>query len=268
MYSCFSRFFRIAKNLFFSQYFRRVYFEYVCFRVRNFFSSTKNDYEFLDAHQTLNYLLTKQKSFIRFGDGEFAILYGFDIYFQKFHPVLKNKLLEILEKYTPDSPYLLGIPPIPVESLDYSDLSKQKDLSQWKKAEAFLEKRLNKNCIYGDPFMFRRFGYKGEKNVFKLWRNKSVILVGSMTQYFKDKQLEGTKNKHLVNCPFINAFEEYKRIMRDILKIIIDNHLKEKELVILVSLGPTAKIITYELSKIGLLTYDVGHYFDVIFKKI
>lgn len=254
-------FLKVLKNSISSPYFRNEYLKLILHRCFSK-SPAYSNYSFLDAGQTLEYLSRNKKSFVRFGDGEFAILYGFDIYFQRYDPLLKDLLLEIIESYTPDSPYLLGVPPIPIKNLDYSYMQKSKNLKYWTRAEAFMKTRLSKRCVYGDLFIFRRAAYS-RMEVPKLWGNKIVVLVGSMTKYFTDKQLEGAKDQYLVDCPLVNAFEEWEGINRNILEVITTNHLKNEELVILISLGPAAKVIAYELSKRPLVVYDVGHYFDL-----
>ena len=79
----------------------------------------KNNFE------TLENLINTQNSFIRFGDGEYAIMDGNDIPFQKHHPQLAETLREVIynefpglitglpyehlfpekEKYNPIAPY-------------------------------------------------------------------------------------------------------------------------------------------------------------------
>jgi len=224
-------------------------------------------YRFLSKEQTLNYLLKNKKSFIRFGDGEFAILYGFDIPFQRYSPLLKNSLERIIRTYTLDSPYLLGLP-FRFLKMSYSDLKKIGKLAYWQKGKIFMQSYISERCIYGDSFTFRSTDIPGDsplkdQEIFELWRNKEVLLVGSMAKNFKNKYLPLAKAQYLLECPTTNAFEKREEIMGSIYEIIDSHRLRRENMIILISLGPAAKVIAYELSKKGLIVYDMGHYFDL-----
>lgn len=224
-------------------------------------------YKFLNKEQTLDYLLKNKKSFIRFGDGEFTLLYGFDIRFQRYNPLLKSSLERIIRAYALDSPYLLGLP-FQYLKMSYSDLKKIGKLAYWQKGKILIQSYTSKRCIYGDSFTFRptdipRDSPLKDQEIFELWRNKEVLLVGSMVKNFKNKDLPLAKAQYLLECPTTNAFEKREEIIESIYDIINIHHLKRDNMIILISLGPAAKIITYELSKKGLIAYDMGHYFDL-----
>ena len=52
--------------------------------------------KFISTEETLNELIDNKKSIARFGDGEFGIIFGNNIGFQKFDKKLKKKLLSVL----------------------------------------------------------------------------------------------------------------------------------------------------------------------------
>jgi len=220
-------------------------------------------YKFLDGKETLEYLLKNKKSFIRLGEGEFSLLYGLDTiaYSQKYYSCLKDSLIKIIKDYNPNSPYFLAVPRLPIEKLTYSGIRKKKKIAYWHKAEAFMRNRLREDCLYGDPLIFKRVLNKDIES-FKLWGNKSVLLVGSMVKYFKNKQLELTKKQYLIEAPATDAFREYQNILKDILRVANFRNLKRHDLVILICLGVATKPIIYELSRLGLIAYDMGTYFD------
>ena len=60
--------------------------------------------------ETLKELMTNKKSISRFGDGEFGIIFGKSLRFQKFNETLKNKLLTVLNSNIPN--LLIGIIPL------------------------------------------------------------------------------------------------------------------------------------------------------------
>ena len=52
--------------------------------------------------KTLNEILYNSKSIARFGDGEFEIIFGKNIRFQKFNETLKKKLLKVINSSFPN----------------------------------------------------------------------------------------------------------------------------------------------------------------------
>ena len=46
--------------------------------------------------ETLNEIIVNNKSISRFGDGEFKLIFGHSIRFQKFNKTLSKKLIEVL----------------------------------------------------------------------------------------------------------------------------------------------------------------------------
>ena len=53
-------------------------------------------------------------------------------------------------------------------------------------------------------------------------------------------------------CPTLNAFKVYNKIITEIISI-------QKKYLILISLGPTATILAYDLHRLGYQAIDVGH---------
>ena len=57
--------------------------------------------------ETLNEIIKNKKSIARFGDGEFSIIFGRNISFQKYNETLKDKLIKVLNSNIPN--LLVGI---------------------------------------------------------------------------------------------------------------------------------------------------------------
>ena len=55
-------------------------------------------------------------------------------------------------------------------------------------------------------------------------------------------------------CPTINAYKVFNKILKYFYTENID-----KETLILISLGPTATVLSYELCKLGFQSIDIGH---------
>jgi hypothetical protein len=77
------------------------------------------------------------------------------------------------------------------------------------------------------------------------------------------KAFDICKSVKFISAPSMNAYSQYKEILKDIL------HTDRNRLVCIV-LGPTAKVLVYDLYKKGYQAWDMGHYFkdyDAYMKK-
>lgn len=72
--------------------------------------------------------------------------------------------------------------------------------------------------------------------------------MGTGNEIFKD-----VSSLHRILCPSNNAFDVYNKIFDEII-------LKSKKSdLILISMGPTATVLAYELSLLGYWVIDIGH---------
>ena len=61
------------------------------------------------------------------------------------------------------------------------------------------------------------------------------------------------KSIQRIICPVINAFNLYSKIVNTVKKKVSKNKL------ILIALGPTATLLSFDLYKLGYQSIDVGH---------
>ena len=223
--------------------------------------------ENLDTSLTI--LEESNKSIIRWGDGESFILLRDGIYFQDYSPKLRDKMLAIVESYDQSSPYFLCLPS---EFLECSI----EELHQKKKGNTSLY-QLHK----GTRYLFHRYFKKDQAYlthyIFKgdtqahfnrliriLARNRVFIVVKSDSQIvdtFFSRFLEN-KEYHVVDIPGKNAFQHYEQIRYEIISRIDTIAVGVEDLLILVSAGPCAKVLTCDLSLLGFQTYDIGKFFE------
>lgn len=258
---------QIFKNIIGSPgYFLKEYWHFFSY-YKIFSRPSYNGCKFLNGEETIDRLLKTRKSFIRLGEGEFSILYGLnvDLYKEKHNADLRKYLLEIVESYNENSPYLLAVPVMPVREISYSGIKKEKNSGFWYKTEAFMSQRIKKELYYGDPLVFKRVLNENIKSSL-LWQGKAVLLVGSMAELLKNKQIESNRGQYLIKAPVGDSFRQWKDIFKNITEAIKNNNLKKEEIIILISLGPAAKVLVYELSKKGFRAYDMGTYFDLRYK--
>ena len=216
-----------------------------------------------DNEETLNEILKNKRSISRFGDGEFISIFGLNIGFQNYSKTLSKRLKEILNSN--EKGLLIGLN-IPYES---------KILRQFKDEvkdyyRNFLESYkfpilniINKNKTYYSSTLTRFYiDYKSKKGVpnyvkklQKIWENKDIVIIeGEKSRLGIGNNLfNNTKSIKRIICPAYNAFDKYNIIINTVV-----NNVKKNKL-ILISLGPTATLLSYDLYKFGYQALDIGH---------
>ena len=94
------------------------------------------------------------------------------------------------------------------------------------------------------------------KKLKKIWDKRDILIIEG---YFSRNGIgndlfNNTKSIKRIICPPKNAFLVYDKIINEVLKFKI-----YKDLLILISLGPTAVVLSYDLSKLGFQAIDIGH---------
>ena len=92
------------------------------------------------------------------------------------------------------------------------------------------------------------------KKLKKIWDQKDILIIeGEKSRLGIGNDLfNNTKSIKRIICPIKNAFKVYDKIINSVLKC------NEKRLILL-ALGPTATILSYDLYKLGYQSVDVGH---------
>ena len=92
------------------------------------------------------------------------------------------------------------------------------------------------------------------KNIKRIWKNKDIIIVeGKDTKIgVGNDLLDNSKSIKRIIAPSTNAFNSYNDILNEVKKV-------KKDCLILIALGPTATVLSYDLSKMGYQALDVGH---------
>ena len=221
------------------------------------------DISVMSIDETLDELLKTEKSLIRFGDGEFNIMNGYSIAFQEYNEELARGMKEILLTANQEE-MLLCMPEVFKAfkgefPLDYnSETFWKKELDRY--ADFFKEYCQSK--IYGSAFISRPYIYSKD-------RTRAFDQFEKMKQLFEGKDLlivEGTTSRSGVGndlfdkansikriiCPSHNAFSKIKEIREKILE-----HSEGR--LILLMLGPTAKVLAYQLTQQGYRALDLGH---------
>ena len=214
------------------------------------------------SEELLQYIIQKKVSLCRFGDGEFEIMRELERpWFQNVDLELSRRLKTVLHS---DHRNIAIAIANNFGSLDCYTEKAANAIRQYlyggtrKEVMEFFEN----DRFYFDAYVSRPYLMYRDKNnakiIFdllkKIWENRNLLIVeGENSKMGVGNDLMmNTKRIRRVICPAQNAFSQYSKILNT-----VQNLVSEDELVI-VSLGPTATVLAYDLGISGIQTLDVG----------
>ena len=232
---------------------------------RKYTAKTKDilgGFKIASPDETIDKLVNDKCSISRFGDGEFDMICGVGMKYQKYNKELAKRLKQVLDSN--EKGLLIGINN--VIDLEYSE--KYSDFANnfwkgWLHDNKFkLLKLLSKNKQYYSSNITRFYiDYKDKswvgdyvKSLKRIWDNQNVVIIeGEYSRLGVGNDLfDNMKSIQRIICPSENAFEIYDKILNEILKI-------DKNKMIMLALGPTATVLAYDLFKAGYRAIDIGH---------
>lgn len=219
-------------------------------------------YNIATPEETIDKIIKDKVSITRFGDGEFDMIYGIGMNYQKYNADLAKRLEEII--ISQDDGIIIGIPN--VVNLEYCDKYTGFATEFWpkwiNKYKFKLVRLLKRNRKYYSAQITRFYlDYKDKSNVAeyvkkmkKIWDKKDVVIIeGEQSRLGIGNDLfDNMKSIQRIICPSENAFEIYDKIYNEALKI-------DKNKLVLLALGPTATVLAYDLFKAGYQAIDIGH---------
>lgn len=233
---------------------------YVTYWYRTRFIGKSWEPTVLSSEETIGLILSNKSSLIRFGDGEISLIEGRNLGFQTYDKNLSEELKKIIE--IKDDKLLIAIPNFFGRIEHFSPTAFWFTIHNLFRNGYLWKKYTNKKIIYGDAFVTRpylllkdkRESFKIFSKIKQLWQNRDIIIVeGKGTRIgVGNDLLSNAKSISRIICPSENAYSEKDRII-NVTKKINNNKL------ILLSLGPAAKPIAYELFKAGYQVIDIGH---------
>lgn len=221
---------------------------------------TKESIKVLDLYQTLEYVKEHQASVVRFGDGEIDIMAGRSIPYQDYDSQLATELEGLISKSS--NPNLLICQSDVFENLDrYTDKAKIFWKEHLKQNLSFYLK-VSKADWYGSTFLSRPYiDLKDKSNspvyfeeLKSLWRDKKILIIeGELSRSGVGNDLfsKALKVDRIIG-PSRNAYAYKNQLLEEIVKQF--NHD-----LVLIMLGPTAKVLVAELAQLGVWAIDLGH---------
>ena len=213
-----------------------------------------------DIDQTLDYIIENQSSIIRFGDGEMDLMLGKSIPYQVYDENLASQLKEIIS-FQSDEKLVIGLPNVFADRSNFTPAAE----AFWK---VHLEHHL-KDYVelaradwYGTTFVSRPYiDYVDKSKSFsqfeklkQIWKNEDILIVEGVTSRsgVGNDLFDGANSIKRIICPSHDAYSRIEEIQEAVLQYV-ENRL------ILCMLGPTAKILSYNLFKKGYRVLDIGH---------
>lgn len=215
----------------------------------------------LGPEATVCRLAERPESFCRFGDGEFTLMLGGSIGFQKYDPKLALALWEIFCEQ--DDHMYIGVPYQQFEMpYAFNDCVREFYFTSGTWVRKFLDRHLpNNREVYIDTGFNQVYQTYQTMNFFdyyeqlkKLFKDKKITVIageGILDQLDADV-FEYAADAEYVSGPKTNAFDVYGQVLEKALKI-------DKDRLVCVILGPCSKVLVRDLTKAGYLAWDIGH---------
>jgi len=236
----------------------------------NFFYPEALKYDALTPEESLKLLLKSGKSLIRFGNGESEILVGLDMPTQIYNRELAKGLANIIKDYNADSNYLLALANwnLTKSVRELKDSHKKRKYRMWRYMRyLFFRFRMGeKKLPFLETDMFRDLIRGLDKSKIEtLWSNfNHIIIVHNNEKYFKWLSEEYRDKKfYYVKIPDKNFFSVLPETQKKITTIVNEYNIDRNDLVVMVSAGPGANILCYNLCQKAenILCYDMGNFF-------
>ena len=230
-------------------------------RVRDFFyrKVTKAP-QVASVDDTIDEIVKNKRSIARFGDGEIKLAAGKNISFQVNSKKIRDKMREVLSSNVDG--LMIGIADIFDNGERYDEATNK----HWKKHLARFRgvwyKYLLKDKTYYNASMTRQYiglRHKEEsgeifEHTKKIWDNRDVVIIeGEMSRLgVGNDLLDNAKSVKRILGPSSEAFSKYDEILDEAKKL-------DKNVLILLALGPAATCLAYDLHKLGYQAVDIGH---------
>ncbi|MBY4961295.1 SP_1767 family glycosyltransferase [Streptococcus suis] len=210
--------------------------------------------------QSLDYILEHSCSVARFGDGEMDIIAGHSIPYQDYDPQLASELKEILGLES-NQHFMVCLSDVFENRERYTDACNHFWEGHLQHYQDYY-RQICKAPWYGSTFISRPYIDLADKSVSagyfqslkQIWTDKDILIVEGKTSRsgVGNDLFQEAKSIQRIICPSKNAYSQIEDILA-----AIQTYGQDK--LVLLMLGPTAKVLAYRLSKTGMQAIDIGH---------
>jgi hypothetical protein len=205
----------------------------------NYFEYNNTSFYTYSREYTISNII-KGQSLIRLGDGEFDIIKGKSLYFQKYEKEIQDCLINLL-KIINSKKLMIG---------HYFKFNKN---DRWDKFMNIIIEKNNSidKIYYHDTLIFRS---KKDWTLFiplyNYFKNKKFIIIHPNISNF-DFITDLCNEYIFIKCKDNNCYDQYKDILKEILTY-------NNEYIIILSCGPTAKLLGHKLYNMNYQVIDFG----------
>lgn len=210
--------------------------------------------------ETIDTIVANNLSICRFGDGELQLMQGKDIVFQKSSPQIALRLKEILS--SKNSQIAIAIP----RTLFYGNpntyyLVRNFWRQNGNRFRNIIEQYIDLDWQYYSAeltiayAMYAKYNFDSYFQKLKnIWENKDIAIICGKTVFdnITHNIFDGAKSVQYLYGKERDAFDDYENLL-------LQSKLISKDRIIITILGPTAKILAYDLTLEGYQALDLGH---------
>lgn len=210
--------------------------------------------------ETAQYLKYTNNSLVRFGDGEISLMERKGTFFQRADKALSIRLREVFKSNEPS----LCIAVLNIVNDCYGLSEEQyRYYKYYKTFKEWILKNANYSKQYFDAHISSPFIVTNNtscelvdlvyKELRDIWRDKNIVILrGDNGEHYSWDVFDTAKSQKVYFADSKEAwihYEKYKNILMN----------EDKDKLFILSIGPTSKVLAYDLVKEGRRVLDTGH---------
>ena len=213
-----------------------------------------------NAADSVNEILRKKASFCRFGDGEFMLMLGSGIPFQKYDEKLSARL-KIIFKSSVEN-ILIGMPHFYFyDGPPLRNMQKYFSRTWVSKNRNLICSMADLNMQYYDTAATQLYALYSEYDfssyfslITKLWEGRNLVVICGKGIFddVENNIFESAKSVQYCYAPSKDAFASYDFLLENAQNF-------DKNSLIIIVLGPTATVLAFDLAQLGYQAIDFGH---------
>lgn len=210
--------------------------------------------------ETLDKILQEHCSVSRYGDGELNLIRKKGNGFCHYNSSLSRRLKEVLISKLPN--HIVCLPHALVSQENLNLRTRVFWLAYFTKAYDVFARYIKPDRVYYDASFTRfYFAYRNKsvcngylEKIKSIWSGRNVLLIeGEYSRLGVNNDLfDHVCSLRRILCPAKDAYEKYEKILETAIEY-------GQGKLILIALGQTATVLSYDLAKVGYWAVDIGH---------